>query len=292
MMRRGLVACLLVAASATTLRDVCPNKGFELRIDAPEEPWLLAPHDHPMRDGDAVVSLVQGRRALEIGGPSPNDVNIYALLASCDNLALFDDVHHNRLGYTDGAPFEPLFDGVAYGRQIVGDAANLTNHVAVASYEVVYASHVLEHMQDPFGALLGWDRVLEPGGVMFLILPWRETTFDRLRSPDTLERLLQKHVRAKADASYLMEGFEQTVRAMDMKMDHGFPPGSDHQALRERTLNSPLGMQMLHWHVFDFALIRNLLDCLGYEIIAMDLIRPFHQVVVARKPLLESRGVL
>ena len=80
-----------------------------------------------------------------------------------------------------------------------------------------------------------------------------------------------------------MADFEQTVRAIDVDMDWGFPPGSTAEDLRRRTLASPEGAEMLHWHVFDFHLLRQLFECLNYEVIATDLIHPMHQIIVGVK---------
>ena len=70
---------------------------------------------------------------------------------------------------------------------------------------------------------------------------------------------------------------------MDLTKDWGFPPGSTAEDLRARTLGSPEGMEMLHWHVFDFHLLAELMRCFDYEVIAMDLLAPFHQLVVGVK---------
>ena len=80
-----------------------------------------------------------------------------------------------------------------------------------------------------------------------------------------------------------MSDFEQTVRSIDVTRDWGFPPGSGANELRERTLASAQGMQMLHWHVFDFHLLKELYECLNYDVVVLDLLRPFHQVIVGTK---------
>jgi SAM-dependent methyltransferase len=46
---------------------------------------------------------------------------------------------------------------------------------------------MLEHHQDTLRTLYEWKRVLKPGGVMFLILPHRDRTFDKYRALTTLQ---------------------------------------------------------------------------------------------------------
>jgi hypothetical protein len=40
----------------------------------------------------------------------------------------------------------------------------------------------------------------------------------------------------------------------------------------------------VHWHVFDFATLTSLLHCLAMEVLARDLVSPYHMLLVARKP--------
>lgn len=47
-----------------------------------------------------------------------------------------------------------------------------------ASQDFVVSSHVLEHFANPVKALLEWYRVVRPGGVIFMIVPHKERTFD------------------------------------------------------------------------------------------------------------------
>lgn len=50
------------------------------------------------------------------------------------------------------------------------------------SQDFVIASHVLEHCPNPIATLLEWDRLLKPGGYIFLIVPKREAPYgDALR---------------------------------------------------------------------------------------------------------------
>ncbi len=58
------------------------------------------------------------------------------------------------------------------------------------SLDYVLASHVLEHMPDTLAALREWDRVVRPGGVVFLVVPHRDRTQDRDRARTPLRHLL------------------------------------------------------------------------------------------------------
>jgi SAM-dependent methyltransferase len=54
-----------------------------------------------------------------------------------------------------------------------GDATHLKG-APDASFDTVYASHLLEHLDDPITALGNWWRVLKPGGHLIICVPHRD----------------------------------------------------------------------------------------------------------------------
>jgi SAM-dependent methyltransferase len=75
---------------------------------------------------------------------------------------------------------------------VVDDAATLRSF-ADGSVGFVIANHVLEHLEDPIGALQTMLRVIRPGGVLFLTLPDANWTFDAPRERTTVAHLLADH---------------------------------------------------------------------------------------------------
>ena len=67
------------------------------------------------------------------------------------------------------------------------------------SLDVVIACHMLEHLANPIAALLEFDRVLRIGGRLVIVMPDRNLTFDAVRQPTPLDRLLQKYDRRVSD---------------------------------------------------------------------------------------------
>ena len=86
-LRRWLAMHAALAAAATTLRDLCPNKHFEATLEDIDDEVLRGPPYDDVRDQLALRHATEGRKGLEIGGPTPLAANLYGLLASCDNLA-------------------------------------------------------------------------------------------------------------------------------------------------------------------------------------------------------------
>ena len=77
------------------------------------------------------------------------------------------------------------------------------------SQDFVVSSHVLEHFPNPIKALLEWDRLVRPGGIIFMIVPHKERTFD-------------KH-HARTSLQHLIEDFLTNNKAL-----HNNPSGHDH----------------------------------------------------------------
>lgn len=74
----------------------------------------------------------------------------------------------------------------------VDDAGRLSTF-ADHSVDFVIANHVLEHLEDPIGALTNMVRIIRPGGVLLLTIPDPRYSFDRRRSVTTVEHVLQDH---------------------------------------------------------------------------------------------------
>jgi SAM-dependent methyltransferase len=73
------------------------------------------------------------------------------------------------------------------------DDAQALDKFTDASLDFVVANHVLEHIEDPVGALMNWLRVLRPGGVLLLTVPDARYTFDVARPRTTVEHVLRDH---------------------------------------------------------------------------------------------------
>lgn len=75
---------------------------------------------------------------------------------------------------------------------VVDSAEELTTF-ADESLDFVIASHVIEHVEDPIGALENWLRVLRSGAVLYIGVPDAAQTFDVQRPRTSAEHLLRDH---------------------------------------------------------------------------------------------------
>lgn len=75
---------------------------------------------------------------------------------------------------------------------IIDDAQHLWL-IRKETCDFVIASHVIEHMSDPIGALKAWFRVLRRGGLLYLVVPDKRYIFDRDRPLTELQHLIEDH---------------------------------------------------------------------------------------------------
>ena len=209
--------------------------------------------------------LLEGRRGLEIGGPSAifsrtGSLPLYPLFDRLDNCDFASDtVWHGEAA--DGAEFT-YDEERPPGRRLIRDATSLDG-IEDASYDVVLASHTLEHIANPLLALSEWRRVVGADGHLVLVLPHLENTFDHRRPVTTLEHIEADFAaldpRRRPDAR---QGVHRALRpatrprpavARGIRATHprphgesdGAPPRLRHRprraAARPRGLSAPLG---------------------------------------------------
>jgi len=145
---------------------------------------LLAELSRYVRRGVFLSSPAASRycvgRGLEIGGSAHNPFGLAAMnVDMTDSLATIFKQEEIELC------------GSALKVDIVAPGDCLP--VADGSQDFVVSSHVLEHFPNPIGALLEWDRVVRPGGVIYMIVPHRDRTFEADLPRTTLAHLIEDY---------------------------------------------------------------------------------------------------
>jgi len=236
---------------------------------------------------DTYVRVCRDRAALEIGGPSGifgrnGLIPLYPVLRSIDGCN-FDTRTVWQPEIVEG-PGKYLFDtSKEGGHQFVLDAVRLEG-IPAGSYDVVTASHCLEHIANPLQALTKWVRVTRPGGYLLLVLPHKDGTFDHRRPVTTLEHLVEDFRRSvgEDDLTHLPEILE----LHDLSMD---PPAGDMEAFHRRSLDN-FQNRCLHHHVFDTELVVRVVDHLNLQTIDLQQLEPFHIVCLAQNPPAGARA--
>lgn len=225
------------------------------------------------------------RSGLEVGGPSGyfsavGRIPVYTVARALDNCNFAGatvwegTVHPGRT---------VQFAGRQRGRQFIAEATDL-REMPDASYDFVISSNTLEHVANPIRALREWFRVVRPGGVLLLVLPHRDGTFDHRRPVTPLEHLVHDFEvdTPESDDTHV----EEILRLHDLARD----PEAGGRARFEARARDNLAKRTLHHHVFDTRSAAALVDHLGVEILAIEASRPYDILIAARKPTSAARA--
>lgn len=224
-------------------------------------------------------SALSSRRGLEIGGPSPmftvdGQVPVYDVLKSLDN-CLYSmstiwtgDVREGKTFFYQSGK-EP-------GAQIISDASDL-HVIRDSTYECVLASHCLEHIANPLRALIEWKRILQDDGLLLLLLPHKDGTFDWRRPTTPLAHMIRDYENktGEEDLTHLPEILE----FHDLSRDEA--AGTKEQ-FRQRCLANHRNRAM-HHHVFDTQTALDVVDHVGFKILRVDYLKPCHIIILASR---------
>ncbi len=132
----------------------------------------------------------------------------------------------------------------------------LLESIADASQDFVIANHFLEHCQNPLLALENMFRVLRVDGVLYLALPDKRYTFDRVRPVTTLEHLRRDY--SEAPECSRREHFQEWVRLVN---------GITDPEMMHRQVEQLLEMEYsIHYHVWTQQEMLELLQYLAKQI--------------------------
>lgn len=223
--------------------------------------------------------LVRDKAGLEIGGPSKlfsrgDRFPVYPIVGRLDNC-----------NFSDKTIWEgTIQEGQTYtydkqrpnGFQYIREAVDL-NGIVSDSYDFVLSSHALEHVANPLRALKEWLRVLRQGGVLVLILPHKDGTFDHRRPPTPLAHLIEDFERGtkEDDLTHLPEILELHDLALD-------PDAGTLEQFRKRSMDN-FAHRGLHQHVFTTESVAKILDFLSVQIIQIDPVLFFDIISISRK---------
>lgn len=141
------------------------------------------------------------------------------------------------------------------GRLYVRDLVDLDGIVS-DRYDFVCAEEVLEHIANPLKALLEWLRILRRGGLIMIIVPSKNSTFDRRRDSIGLDHLIDDFRRkiSESDLTHLPEILNQFDQKENL---------SNFQVLSKQNGKH----RIIHHHVYHQELLYEMFRCLDLEIL-------------------------
>jgi SAM-dependent methyltransferase len=232
------------------------------------------------------TALFAGKSGIEIGGPSSlfsidSPLPIYPILGHLD---ICNYSRHTIWdGQNLGTGTNPPINLRSAGKHYIAEATDL-HQISDTTYDFVLSSHMLEHSANPLKAIIEWIRVLKYEGVLLLVVPHKDATFDHRRPVTHFEHLVAdfNSNMAEDDLSHLPEILELHDLAMD-------PAAGSFDDFKKRSLQN-FKNRALHQHVFDTNLAVKVVDWAGLGILAVEPARPNHIVIIAKKELRRSKN--
>lgn len=148
--------------------------------------------------------------------------------------------------YVDHVPMAELRRRYPDARDLghVVDEADTLATFIDSTQDFVVTSHVLEHCEDPIGAMRNWVRVLKPGGIIWCAIPEKTQTFDRDRPVTTMGHLWADAYFGSARTR--REHYAEWFAIVDKLTD---------DVLLNRIELAMHRLDNIHFHVFDKALM-------------------------------------
>ena len=230
--------------------------------------------------------MFTGKSGLEIGGPSGvfargGFLPLYPVVNTLDNCN-FSGTTLWEGAIREGRTFR--FDpDKAPGTQYLMEASSL-DAIGEEQYDFVLSSHTLEHSSNPLRVLSEISRVLKRGGVLVLLLPHKERTFDHRRQVTSIDHLINDYTEnmPESDLTHMPE----ILSCHDLSMD---PAAGDFESFKARSQRN-YENRCLHHHVFSTRSAVEMIDWMGMELVGVETAVPHHIVIVARKSDNAGRG--
>jgi predicted SAM-dependent methyltransferase len=223
-----------------------------------------------------ILHLFNNKKGIEIGGPTQffsDGLPIYPVVDSLDGCNFKSQTIWEGAIQTG---FTYNFGGRKNGFQYICEASELTE-VPSNHYDFLLASHCLEHCANVLKTVREWQRVVKPGGIILLILPDKQYTFDHKRQVTTYRHLqddFDKNIGEK-DLTHL----EEILSLHDLSRDI---QAGDFENFKNRSLEN-FDNRCLHHHVFDFSLLTEIFVGLDIKILQKKWAPPYHQIIIGTK---------
>ena len=195
------------------------------------------------------------KKGIEIGGPSAvfennGYVPVYQFVSSLDGVNFSNStIWEGVLKEGDNYKFNGRL-----GHQFIAEGSVLPM-IKNDRYDFVLSCNNLEHIANPIKAIMEWKRILMNGGIIFLVLPKKESNFDHRRPFTLMDHIIKDYEDdiAEADDTHI----EEILKLHDLSRD---PQAGSFQVFKQRCFNN-ITNRCIHHHVFSQEL---LVDLLGY----------------------------
>lgn len=232
------------------IRKELIEKGYEKEHILPIDSLLERYYDEIFH-----IEYYEQKVGLEIGGPTVSFSSIYNKCVRCDGLNFL-----SKTVWWENETNDYRYNDVILGKIWIAEATDM-QQIEDESYEFLLSSENLEHIANPLKALKEFSRVVKVGGIILVVVPGKDTSFDHNREYTTYNHLLEDYHTdiGEDDLSHLKEIIEKHDYQMDVKC------GGKNNFIERAKKN--IENRCLHHHVFDEECMRSSFEFAGIEVI-------------------------
>ena len=152
---------------------------------------------------------------------------------------------------------------------VVADVSNLDSAFSPNSLDFIVANQIVEHLEDPLGAIMQFHKILRVGGIVHLSVPDKRITFDRDRPRTFLAHLIQDRKESKGPQKELR--LSQHYREWVEKVPKYFPEDRrEYINSFEKQWADHYAIHFHCWEPDDWPIIINYLNQNGYPFHLLD----------------------
>lgn len=140
-----------------------------------------------------LTALMQVRRNIAFKYLSGNGIEVGALHAPLEVPDTVKVHYVDRMSVSDLRKQYPELNGIDLVEADIVDNGETLSSIADNSWDFVIANHMIEHCQNPIGALENFLRVVKPGGIVYMGVPDKRYIFDVDRPMTTLDHLIRDY---------------------------------------------------------------------------------------------------
>jgi len=236
-------------------------------------------YDYRVSDYKLYVDHFAGKSGIEIGGPSRifeyfGAIPLYPHLKDLDGVNFSGNtVWEGKID--QGKTF--LFDErKRLGYQYIGEAADLS-FTADEKYDFLISSNCLEHLANPLKAIREWLRVIVPNGVLLVVVPHKDRTFDHKRPVTRFDHLLADFSQNTGEDD--MSHLEEILSLHDLTKDL---PAGNFEQFSTRCRNN-IENRCMHHHVFSLSLLSEIFHHFDRQVLSFDVLNDGNIVILVRK---------
>lgn len=225
-----------------------------------------------------IVKCFQNKIGIEVGGPSrmfmhDGTLPIYDVIQNLDGCN-FSEQTLWESGLSEGQTYV-ISDKI--GHQYICEATALAKRIEPDTYDCVVSSNCLEHIANPLKALDNFLYIAKKGGLILIVVPNKEATFDHQRPVTDFDHICYDMVNNihENDLTHLNE----ILRLHDLSLD---PPAGTLEQFKKRSLNN-YENRGLHHHVFDDVLLRTMFKFLNIEELSLNNIGSDYLILGRKK---------